>query len=143
MPEKTGLQHHRDGTTSYFMPHPPGRRPLLGRDNGRAPQPPAPEPRPTVPAHLVASADLYRDVVAAYALDAVHLRLLLEACQALDRAEEARRAVGDQLTVTTRLGELKAHPLLLVERDHRTAFSRLMAQLGLRGEPRPLPDRNP
>jgi hypothetical protein len=102
----------------------------------RAPKPKPAPPIPPVPVHLAASADLYRSIVGEYDLDPAHLRILREACQALDRAEDARQAVGAELTVTTRLGELKAHPLLLIERDNRAAFARLMAQLDLRDQPR-------
>jgi len=121
---------------SYSMPHPPGvprptPRPLAPPKKAKAPRP------LDAPAHLSpTSADVFRSVVEVYELEGHQLRMLTEACQALDRAEEARKAVGTELTVVTRLGELKAHPLLLIERDNRTAFARLMAQLGLRSEPR-------
>lgn len=75
--------------------------------------------------------ELYRALVAEYAPSTSERALLIEALRALDRAESARLAVGDQLTVTDRVGGLKAHPLLTVERDSRAAFTRLMRQLGL------------
>lgn len=89
--------------------------------------------RVKVPAHLsAASRALYRGIVADYVLEPLHVRLLTEALGSLDRAEQARTQLDrDGLTATTRLGELKSHPLLLVERDARNTFARLMKQLGL------------
>ena len=74
---------------------------------------------------------LHRAMTAAYDPTAAEQALLIEALRALDRAEQARLAVGAQLTVATRGGEPKAHPLLLVERDARAAFARMLRQLGL------------
>jgi len=131
------------GGFSYTGPcHPPGPRPQPEPLASREPAPPArPEP-PATPPHLdPASVVVFRSVADAYELEGHQVRMLVEACQALDRAEEARRAINSDLTVTTRLGELKAHPLLLIERDNRTAFARLMGQLGLRSEPRQRSDR--
>ena len=81
--------------------------------------------------HTPAARDLYRAIAAAYERQPWEEALLVEALKALDRAEQARLAVGDQLTVLARGGEPKAHPLLLVERDARAAFARMMKQLGL------------
>lgn len=90
-----------------------------------------------IPAHLSpASRALFRTIVREYVLEDWHVRLLTEALGSLDRAEQARRQLDiDGLTTTTRLGELKAHPLILVERDARNTFARLMKQLGLDVEP--------
>jgi len=89
--------------------------------------------RVMVPQHLsAASRALFNGIVADYVLEPWHVRLLTEALGALDRAEQARTQLDrDGLTTTTRLGELKSHPLLLVERDARNCFARLMKQLGL------------
>ena len=89
--------------------------------------------RVKVPQHLsAASKALYRGIVADYVLEPWHTRLLTEALGSLDRAEQARTQLDrDGLTCVTRLGELKAHPLVLVERDARGTFGRLMKQLGL------------
>ena len=89
--------------------------------------------RVKVPQHLsAASGALFKGIVGDYHLEGWHIRLLTEALGSLDRAEQARTQLDtDGLTTTTRLGELKSHPLLLVERDARNTFARLMKQLGL------------
>lgn len=65
--------------------------------------------------------------------DARHLELLRMACEALDRAEQAREAIRrDGITVPTADGtSIKSHPALGVERDCRIGFARLMRELGL------------
>jgi hypothetical protein len=86
-----------------------------------------------------AARDLYEAIDAAYHSSPSEQALLVEAMKSLDRAEQAREAVGAELTVFARGGEPKAHPLLLVERDARAAFARLMRQLGLDDEPSAAP----
>jgi hypothetical protein len=94
-----------------------------------------------VPSDLSPTArTLLRSVVTDYVLEPWHVRLLVEALRSLDRAEQARRQLKtDGLVTATRLGEVKAHPLLLVERDARNTFARLMKQLGLDLEGPPPP----
>jgi P27 family predicted phage terminase small subunit len=86
-----------------------------------------------VPAGLSRSSQtLFRSIVGDYVLEAWHVRLLTEALRSLDRAEQARETISREgLTAATRLGEVKAHPLLMVERDQRAAFARMVKQLGL------------
>lgn len=86
----------------------------------------------TAPKHLSpASRRLYLSVTGSYDLEPWHVRVLVEALQSLDRAEQARRQLDKEgLTVAGRFGP-RAHPLLNVERDHRASFARLMKQLGL------------
>jgi hypothetical protein len=75
-----------------------------------------------------------------YELEPHHLALLVKALEASDRADEARDEIGaGSLAVQSRLGELKPHPLLAVERDSRAAFGTLMKQLGLDIEGPPPP----
>ncbi len=58
--------------------------------------------------------------------------MLEAACLAWDRAEEARRAVDQHgVVVEDRWGQLRANPATVVERDQRSLFSKLVAQLGL------------
>ncbi len=62
--------------------------------------------------------------------------LLVTALEAWDRAQQAREAIDREgLTVATRFGESKAHPLLAVERDARAAFLQAMRALHLDYEP--------
>lgn len=92
----------------------------------------------TPPEHLSrASKALFRSITSDYLMEDWHVRLLVEALQALDRAEECRRLIGTDLTVPTKAGEPKANPLLLVERDSRASFARLIKQLGLEREQQP------
>ena len=93
------------------------------------------------PRHLSPAARrLYAEITAGYALEAHHLALLTKALEALDRADAARVEIGaGPLTVMSRLGELKVHPLLAVERDNRAQFGSLMKLLGLDIEGPPPP----
>jgi phage terminase small subunit len=101
-------------------------------------------PRPA--AHLSEpSRRLYRQILACYELEAHHLAVLTKALEALDRADQARAEIGTgPLAITSRLGEVKPHPLLAVERDARAQFGTLMKQLGLdvEGPPPPRSRRN-
>ena len=98
--------------------------------------------RPTrPPRHLSPAARrLYAAILETYTLEAHHLALLTKALEALDRADAARVEIGaGPLTVLSRLGELKVHPLLAVERDNRAQFGTLMGLLGLDLEGPPPP----
>lgn len=96
--------------------------------------------RPAPPAHLSASMRAWwRQVVADYDLEPHHLLLLAQACEAHDRATQAREQVDAAGPVTTdRFGQLRAHPAVQIERDSRAAFARLVRQLDLEGEGDPL-----
>jgi hypothetical protein len=74
----------------------------------------------------------YRSVVNNYALEAHHLKLLVLACQAFDRAEEARVILDAQgLTYTDRLNCPRSRPEVAIERDNRLAYAKLVRELGL------------
>jgi len=77
-------------------------------------------------------------VAADYALEEHHERLLTLACEAFDRATEAREALErDGAFYIDRFGTPKAHPAVAVERDARLAFARLVRELRLDDEPAP------
>jgi phage terminase small subunit len=72
-------------------------------------------------------------VLADYALEPHHLRLLQLAAEAFDQAQAARQALEDHgaLTVMDTSGAIKAHPCIAVLRDARLAFARLLRELDL------------
>jgi P27 family predicted phage terminase small subunit len=88
------------------------------------------------PAHLTPeTADWWRAVLAEFALEPHHLRLLRLACEAWDRTQQAREILDrDGLTTETESGGLKAHPCIGIERDARLAFARLLRELDLDAE---------
>jgi P27 family predicted phage terminase small subunit len=91
------------------------------------------------PDHLTeASRAWWGGIVAEYALEDHHLRLLTLAAEAWDRGFEARETLArDGAYFKSRFGEPKAHPAVAVERDSRIAYARLMRELDLDGAPDP------
>lgn len=93
---------------------------------------------PSAPRHLSSeSKRLYRRLVADYDLAAEPhaLRVLALACEALDRAEEARvRVDAEGMTVPDRFGQLKPHPAVAIERDSAIRAARLFRELSLDAE---------
>jgi P27 family predicted phage terminase small subunit len=85
------------------------------------------------PAHLSdSSRRLYGQITGNWILESHHLAILTKALEALDRADQARAEIGTgPLMVESRLGEMKSHPLLAVEREARAQFGTLLKQLGL------------
>jgi P27 family predicted phage terminase small subunit len=94
------------------------------------------EPRP--PAHLSREAkSLWRRLVHEYDIqDAGGLAVLLQACESLDRLRQAQAAIaGTGPLLLDRFGQQKAHPMLVTERDSRSAFMQALKHLGLDIEP--------
>lgn len=85
------------------------------------------------PAHLSAAArKFFRGVVEDYSLDEHHVKLLVLACEALDRGEQARVTLAAEgITFVDRFGSPRAHPCVAIERDSRTAYARLLRELAL------------
>jgi P27 family predicted phage terminase small subunit len=85
------------------------------------------------PKHLrAATRRWFAAVVADYDLQAHHVRLLTLACQAWDRAEQAREILDrDGLTFADKAGNPRARPEVAIERDSRLAFARLLRELAL------------
>jgi P27 family predicted phage terminase small subunit len=85
------------------------------------------------PKHLrKGTKQFWLQVVRDFALETYHVRLLTHACEAWDRVEQAREAVAkDGAYFIDRFGQRKAHPGLLVERDNRTQFAKLIRELNL------------
>lgn len=93
------------------------------------------------PTHLKRdTAAWWRHVVAEFELDQHHERILTLACEAWERAQEAREVIAAEgAYVHDRFGQRKAHPAIAVERDARIGFARLVRELDLDGEPGPDP----
>lgn len=89
------------------------------------------------PGHLrKPTARWWQSVVADYAMESHHLRLLQLAAEAWDRAEQAKEAIAEHgLTFTDRFGQPHARPEVAIERDSRLAFARLIRELDLDAEP--------
>jgi P27 family predicted phage terminase small subunit len=100
----------------------------------------SPIPRP--PKHLrPGGAALWRDICRGFDLAEHDLHILAAACEAADRAREARERVDlDGAIVDGRYGP-RAHPAIAIERDSRLAMLRALRELGLNLEavaaPRP------
>jgi len=107
----------------------------------RIAMPIAPDSLPQAPSHLSPSARQWWEIVVRdYILAEHHLRLLQLACEAWDRAQEARAQLEDEgLTVSGAQG-IRPHPCVAIERDARLAVARLVRELDLDVEP-PVPDR--
>ncbi|MFZ1429140.1 MAG: P27 family phage terminase small subunit [Geminicoccaceae bacterium] len=77
--------------------------------------------------------------------DDAGLLILNTAFEAFDRMREAQAGIEKEgSTIVDRFGQLKAHPLLPVERDARAAFLSALKSLNLDVEPlNPLPGRPP
>lgn len=99
------------------------------------------DPKP--PVHLSADSKvLWRRIVADYALELQHLRMLTLLCEALDRGEEARKVLAAEGAFTTdRYGGRRVHPAIAVERDCRLSAARLLRALELDTEPPAPPAR--
>ena len=89
--------------------------------------------QPKPPPHLsAASKKWWNAVLAEYALQPHHLRLLQAAAESWDRLQEAReRLATDGLYSADRFGQLRPHPAVAVERDSRIAFAKLLRSLAL------------
>jgi P27 family predicted phage terminase small subunit len=85
------------------------------------------------PKHLSPSSrKLWAEILDRYELEAHHLAVLTKTLEARDRSEAARAVIErDGVLTTSRLGEVKAHPAIAIERDSRAAFLAGIKQLGL------------
>lgn len=88
---------------------------------------------PPPPDHLSSTMhDWWNSATGKYQLDDHHLKLLQAACEAWDRMSEARQEVkASGLTYVDGKGQRRPNPAVNIERDARTAFARLVRDLGL------------
>jgi len=76
------------------------------------------------------------DLVRNFTFEPVQLKLLILAGEAHERTNEARERIAkDGICIEDRFGQLKRHPAVQIERDSRSAFSKLMRQLKLDIDP--------
>src|SRR5215218_8827572 len=89
--------------------------------------------RPPPPPHLSdASRVWWKSVVEQYELEPHHRRLLQSAAEAWDGAQAAREALARLgMIYVDRHGQPRLRPEAALERDHRTAFARLIRELDL------------
>ena len=89
--------------------------------------------KPKPPAHLRApTARWWRSVLSDYELEEHHRRLLTLAAEAWDRTQQAREALKKHgITYRDRFGQPHARPEVMIERDSRLAFARLLRELAL------------
>jgi P27 family predicted phage terminase small subunit len=86
------------------------------------------------PSHLSADSKGFFDyVVSEYqGFDRHHIKLLTLACEAWDRAVQARKGLEQHgLTFVDRHGSRKPSPEIAIEKDSRTAFARMIREIGL------------
>src|SRR3954454_14430046 len=85
------------------------------------------------PGHLSAeSQTLWRELTDSFTFEPHETKLLRLALEALDRCNQARRALRRHgLTYDDRFGQPHARPEVQIERDARAAYARLMKELGL------------
>lgn len=100
---------------------------------------------PAAPEHLrPATRNWFDSVVAGFALEEHHLRLLTLAAEAFDRSCEAREELAAAgLTFIGPNGVPHAHPAVAIERDARLGFARILRELDLDAAPPPSPRQPP
>jgi len=97
------------------------------------PRLPSTQAPPRPPAHLRrATRAFWRKVAARWALEDHHVELLRLACEAMDRADEAREAVtaDGAYQLSKRDGTYRAHPGIAVEREAARTAMRAIRELG-------------
>lgn len=85
------------------------------------------------PRHLRrATADWFRRVCDDFALEEHHVRLLTGACEAWDRAAQAREILdAEGIVYRDKWNQAKAHPAVVIERDQKRLFCKMIEQLGI------------
>ena len=80
------------------------------------------------------------EIVSDYDLQPHHLKLLEAACRCWDRLTEAQvRVRADGAYVAGHGGVLRTHPAVVVEKDCRVQFCRILREADLDGTPEPDP----
>jgi P27 family predicted phage terminase small subunit len=89
------------------------------------------------PKHLrPATKRWYEQICADYELESHHLMLLTLCAEAWDRHLQAREALSEHgTTFSNKHGDVKARPEVMIERDSRNAFARMLREINLDVEP--------
>jgi P27 family predicted phage terminase small subunit len=87
----------------------------------------------TPPEHLgTAGRRLWRELHAEHTFAEHERELVRRACEAADRADQAREIVEREGVVAVdRYGQTRVHPAVVVEKDSRAAIARLLSALRL------------
>ena len=73
-----------------------------------------------------------QEILTEFELGDHHIKILILACEALDRISEAREVIAKEgAYYKDRFGKPKTHPALAVEKDNKIIFARLMRELCL------------
>ena len=85
------------------------------------------------PAHLCPeTAQWWRSVMAEYALEPHHIRLLTLACEAYDSAQQAREVLQREGKIfIDRFDQPKPRPEVAIQRDSAIGFARMLRELDL------------
>lgn len=99
----------------------------------------------TPPPHLSPSMKRWwTDLNRTFVFEPHQLKLLRVACEAYDRAQQARTILAKKgLTFTDRFGSPKPRPEVGIERDARISFARLVRELALSEPPPDSAERPP
>jgi phage terminase small subunit len=85
------------------------------------------------PGHLsTAMKEFYRQVCNDYELEGHRLRLLKQAAECYDRAEDARLEIKlNGITFKDKFGQIKPNPACKIETENKNLFARLLRELRL------------
>lgn len=78
------------------------------------------------------SKKFFLKILEAYELEEHHIKLLILACESLDKIEQARNAIAKtHLFYVDRFGRPKVHPAVKIELDNKTVFIKLIKAMEL------------
>lgn len=88
---------------------------------------------PKPPKHLSRKMKAFwRSIAAEYCLEDQHINLLTLALEAYDRGQEAREILDKEgIVYLDRFNAPKSRPEIMIERDSRLSYARLMREIGI------------
>jgi hypothetical protein len=89
--------------------------------------------KPTIPKHLEPPTRKWvKSVLDDYELEDHHIHLLILAAEALDRSNAARKLIDEHgMVYFDKAGQPKPFPAVIIERDAKDLFRRLLRELNL------------